>query len=138
MSCEVSSLCNKILKETLGDLINFYFEYRVPVPHLRMPLKFCANLTFQFQEASSILERYRLAKMAGFKGVECAFPVGVSLDELKSVQQETGLKQVLMNIDIGSVKNGSFGCASFLNSMQDFRHNLNNTIAYAKGLNCQK
>lgn len=103
-----------------------------------MPLKFCANLTFQFQETSSILERYRLAKKAGFKGVESAFPIGVGIKDLVSVQQETGLEQVLLNIDVGTVKNGAFGCASFLNSTQDFKNNLNNTIAFAKALNCQK
>lgn len=104
----------------------------------KMPLKFCANLTFQFQEAKSILDRYRLAKEAGFKGVESAFPTDINLDELVEVQQETGLEQVLLNIDTGSVTNGSFGCASFLNSLDDFNKNLNNTIKYAKALNCEK
>lgn len=105
---------------------------------IRMPLKFCANLTFQFQEAASILDRYRLAKEVGFKGVESAFPYDVSIEELVEVQQETGLKQILLNIDTGTVKNGAYGCASFLNSMEDFKNNLNNTIKYARALNCKK
>lgn len=105
---------------------------------VKMPLKFCANLTFQFQEAPSILERYRLAKEAGFKGVESAFPQDVPLEELVAVHQETGLKQVLLNIDLGTVRNGAYGCASFLNSTEDFKKNLNNTITYAKALNCHK
>lgn len=103
-----------------------------------MSLKFCANLSFQFQEASSILDRYRLAKAAGFQGVESAFPNDVSIEDLVEAQQETGLKQVLLNIDTGTVKNGAYGCASFLNSMEDFKKNLNNTIRYAKALNCGK
>lgn len=95
-------------------------------------------MTFQFQETSSIIERYRLAKAAGFKGVESAFPNDVNLEDLKAVQQETGLEQVLLNIDTGTVKNGAFGCASFSNSMEDFRKNLDNTIRYAKELDCEK
>lgn len=102
-----------------------------------MPLKFCANLTFLFNETESILERYRLAKTAGFKGVESGFP-NVSLDEVLAVQQETDLEQVLLNIDTGTVQNGAFGCASFVNSMDDFKKNLNNTVQYAKALKCKK
>lgn len=103
-----------------------------------MPLKFCANLSFMFQETNSILERYRLAKNAGFKGVECAFPANVSLEELVQVQKETGLEQILLNIDLGDVPNGEAGCASFVNSTEHFKKNLENTIKYAKALNCKK
>lgn len=103
-----------------------------------MPLRFCANLSFQFQESSSFVERYRSAKFAGFKAVESAFPVGVSVQELVTVQQETGLQQILFNIDNGTVVDGGFGCASFLNAESEFRDNLENTITYAKALNCQK
>lgn len=103
-----------------------------------MPLRFCANLSFQFQETGSFVQRYRLARNAGFKAVESAFPDGVSLPELVAVQQETGLEQILFNIDNGTVVDGGFGCASFLNREDDFRNNLENTITYAKALDCKK
>lgn len=102
-----------------------------------MPLKFCANLSFQFNEVESIIERFRLAKAAGFKAVEMGFP-NTGLDELVAVKEETGLDVVLMNIDLGKVPNGAFGCASFVNSCEDFRKNLVNTIHYAKALKCKK
>lgn len=65
-------------------------------------LRFCANLNFMFLEAGSFLDRYRAAKAAGFAGVEGPFPpADVSLEALKAVQKETGLKQILMNIALG-------------------------------------
>lgn len=91
-----------------------------------------------FQEADSIVERYRLAKAAGFKGVECAFPGNVELKDLVAVQRETGLEQVLLNIDLGNVPHGEAGCASFVDSAEHFRSNLLKTIEYAKELNCKK
>lgn len=101
-------------------------------------MKFCANLSFMFvQESSSIVERYRLAAAAGFKGVESAFP-NAKLDDLVAVQRETGLEQVLLNMDVGNVTGGEAGCASFVDSFDDFKNNLDNTISYAKALNCKK
>lgn len=103
-----------------------------------MVLRFCANLSFLFQIAPLLLDRYQLAKDAGFKGVESAFPTNVNLNDLVRVQQQTGLQQILLNMDTGNILNGEFGCASFLNSANDFASVLNNTITYAKALNCQK
>ena len=63
-----------------------------------MSLKFCANLSFMFQyETSDLLERYRLAKNAGFKAVEVAFPYDIPKELLKEVKERTGLEQVLLN-----------------------------------------
>uniref|UniRef100_A0A336MKW6 Putative hydroxypyruvate isomerase n=1 Tax=Culicoides sonorensis TaxID=179676 RepID=A0A336MKW6_CULSO len=103
-----------------------------------MFLKFCANLAFQFNEAPNLIEKFRLAKATGFKAVEMAFPANTDLDDLIEVKKETGLEIILMNIDLGDVPNGQFGCASFVNSCEDFRKNLINTIKYAKALECKK
>ena len=63
-----------------------------------MSLKFCANLSFMFQsETSDLLERYHLAKNAGFKAVEVAFPYDIPKELLKEVKERTGLEQVLLN-----------------------------------------
>lgn len=102
-----------------------------------MSLKFCANLVFQFKEAESVIERFRLAKSAGFRAVEMAFP-NVGLEELVAVKEETGLEVILMNIDCGSNPSEAFGCASFVNSCEMFRKNLLNTIKYAKAVECKK
>ncbi len=50
-----------------------------------------------FQESSSLLERYGLAKAAGFKAVEAAFPYDFTKEELVSAKEAAGLEQVLIN-----------------------------------------
>ena len=77
-----------------------------------MSLNFCANLSFMFQsETSDLLERYRLAKNAGFKAVEVAFPYDILEEVLKEVKERTGLEQVLLNTFPG--KNYNRKCTEF-------------------------
>ncbi|XP_055588233.1 putative hydroxypyruvate isomerase [Uranotaenia lowii] len=103
------------------------------------PLKFAANLNFLFTESADFVERYRLAKAAGFGGVEGPYPPkNVSVTDLVRVQQETGLEQVLLNIDLGDVPDGQFGCAAFPEQEANFIKNLERTIECAKALNCKK
>ncbi|XP_058813316.1 putative hydroxypyruvate isomerase [Topomyia yanbarensis] len=105
----------------------------------KMSLKFCANLNFMFTESSDFLDRYRLAKQAGFTGVEGVFPPDhVSITDLTGVCKETGLEQILMNIATGDVPGGQFGCAAFPEHVDSFRTNLERTIEYAKAVNCKK
>jgi hydroxypyruvate isomerase len=66
-----------------------------------MPLKFCANLSFMFQETASLLERYRLAKDAGFRAVECAFPYVHSIEEVVAAQKNANVEQILINVFVG-------------------------------------
>ncbi|XP_053684666.1 putative hydroxypyruvate isomerase [Sabethes cyaneus] len=104
-----------------------------------MPVKFCANLNFMFTESDDFLERYRLAKQAGFDAVEGAFPPEhVSAAELASVCSETGLAQILMNISTGNVPDGQFGCAAFPDQSGNFRKNLEQTVECAKAIKCKK
>lgn len=63
-----------------------------------MPFKFSANLSFMFQrESSDLLERYWLAKNAGFKGVEVAFPYDIDKDALAEIKKKSGVEQILLN-----------------------------------------
>ncbi|XP_052865665.1 putative hydroxypyruvate isomerase [Anopheles cruzii] len=102
-------------------------------------LKFCANLNFMFLEAGSFLERYRAAKMAGFSAVEGPFPPAeVNLDALVAVQQETGLKQILMNIALGDTPGCQFGCAALPGLEKEFLKNFERTVEYAKAVGCGK
>lgn len=64
-------------------------------------MKFCANLSFMFTETSSILERYALAKEAGFKAVETGFPFGNTLEQVKQAKEQAGIEQVLINLKTG-------------------------------------
>ncbi|XP_058467630.1 putative hydroxypyruvate isomerase [Malaya genurostris] len=105
----------------------------------KMSLKFCANLNFMFTESSDFLNRYRLAKQAGFTAVEGPFPPDhVSVADLTDVCKETGLEQILMNIALGDVADGQFGCAAFPEQTGRFRSNLERTIEYAKAVKCKK
>ncbi|XP_065089889.1 putative hydroxypyruvate isomerase [Ochlerotatus camptorhynchus] len=105
----------------------------------KMSLKFCANLNFMFTETGDFLERYRLAKAAGFSAVEGVFPPDhVSVADLVKVREETGLEQILMNIAIGDVPDGQFGCAAIPGQEANFRKNLERTVEYAKALHCKK
>lgn len=68
-----------------------------------MAPKLCANLNFLFAENNSnILERFRLAKKAGFKAVESVVPSDLKLSDAAAVQKETDLKVVLLNITCGN------------------------------------
>lgn len=62
-----------------------------------MVLKFCANISFMFAESGNLLERYQLAKKAGFRGVECAYPAGFTFDEVVAAKREANIAQVLLN-----------------------------------------
>lgn len=68
-------------------------------------MKVAANLTFMFGEAGVLLARYKAARQAGFKAVECAFPYSVPEKEVAAVLSEVGLKQVLINSDPGMLNN---------------------------------
>lgn len=67
-----------------------------------MSLRFCANLNFLFCENGvSVLEKFRLAKAAGFRAVEMGCPDQFSKDEVVAAQKENGLEVVLLNISLG-------------------------------------
>lgn len=55
-------------------------------------------------EAPTILERYALAKDAGFKAVETGFPVGHTLEQVKMAKESAGIEQVLINLKTGTYK----------------------------------
>ncbi|EEB15348.1 transient receptor potential locus C protein precursor, putative [Pediculus humanus corporis] len=101
-----------------------------------MVLKFCANLSFMFGESTSLLEKYELARKAGFTGVECANPYNYSTSEL--LQAKCAMKQVLINVAPGNDESGKFGLAAIPGKTFEFLETLKKTINYAKDLNCSK
>ncbi|XP_014257036.1 putative hydroxypyruvate isomerase [Cimex lectularius] len=103
-----------------------------------MKLKFCANLSFMYQEAAVLVERYRLAGRAGFRGVECASPYDSDLDELVRVKEELGLEQVLINVPTGDPNKGELGFAALPGREDAFDKSLNKAISYAKRLGCRR
>ncbi|XP_047537455.1 putative hydroxypyruvate isomerase [Vanessa atalanta] len=101
-------------------------------------MKFCANLAFMFTESSSILERYALAKDAGFRAVESGFPLGYSLEQVKQAKEMAGIEQVLINLKTGDVTKGELGVTAVPGKENEFKDNLKSTIDYAKALGAQK
>ncbi|XP_075984403.1 hydroxypyruvate isomerase-like protein Gip [Anticarsia gemmatalis] len=101
-------------------------------------MKFCANLSFMFTEASSILERYALAKEAGFKAVETGFPLGCSIEQVKDAREKAGIEQVLINLKTGDVTKGELGVTAVPGKENEFKENFTTTVNYAKALNAKK
>lgn len=77
-----------------------------------MPLKslrFCANLNFLFCEGSAnILQKFRLAKQAGFAAVEMGFPSDFNEEQVVSAARENDLKIILLNISLGELRLSQF------------------------------
>ncbi|KAL1122047.1 hypothetical protein AAG570_003453 [Ranatra chinensis] len=100
-----------------------------------MSLRFCANLNFMFQESSSLLERYSLAKKAGFSAVECATPYDHRLDEILAAKEKAGVEQVLIN---SANWDGVLGYAAVPGKETEFTKSMDLTVKYAKALNCKR
>ncbi|KAF4532297.1 hypothetical protein B566_EDAN010798 [Ephemera danica] len=103
-----------------------------------MPLKFCANLSFMFQETSSLLERYAIAARAGFRAVECAFPYDHPIDEVVAAKEDAKVKQILINIHVGDRSKGELGTAAIPGKQEEFKKSLDLAIDYAKALKCNR
>uniref|UniRef100_A0A1B6E6M1 Putative hydroxypyruvate isomerase n=1 Tax=Clastoptera arizonana TaxID=38151 RepID=A0A1B6E6M1_9HEMI len=101
-----------------------------------MKLKFCANLSFMFQEEASLLKRYYLAQECGFKAVECASPYNFSVEEIVNTKNNAKVEQILVNIKTDMEK-GEFGYAAIPGQEGKFTDSLNLAIKYAKSLNCK-
>lgn len=76
-----------------------------------MALRFCANLNFLFCENSSanILDKFRLARAAGFRGIEIPCPDTIDVENVVNEQRNNELDIVLMNISLGNFIHFSFG-----------------------------
>ncbi|CAG9855206.1 unnamed protein product [Phyllotreta striolata] len=99
--------------------------------------KFCANLAFLFPERN-LLERYQLAKDAGFKAVETGFPFGFEKDEVVKAKNAAGIQQILINIYTGDVTKGELGFAAIPGKENEFKSSIEKTIEYAKSLGAKK
>lgn len=108
---------------------------------LRLPkmssLKFCANLNFMFTETPNLLERYSLAKKAGFQAVEVGFPYIHSSEELVKAKEDAGLKQVLINVFVGDPSKGELGFAAIPGQEAAFQSSVLRAVDYAKALDCK-
>ena len=102
--------------------------------------KFAANLTMLFTEVP-FMERFALARDAGFSAVEYLFPYEFEAGELKAKLEQNGLTQVLFNLPAGKWGEGERGIAANPERVQEFRAGVLKAVEYALelgvgGLNC--
>ncbi|KAF7406461.1 hypothetical protein HZH68_005830 [Vespula germanica] len=102
-----------------------------------MGLKFVSNLSFMFLEGPSLIERYQLAKDAGFKAVESGFPLGFSPEEVANAKNKANIEQILINVFTGDTSKGELGFAAIPGQEESFKKSIETTIQYAKALNCK-
>jgi hydroxypyruvate isomerase len=95
--------------------------------------KFAANLTLLFTEAS-FLERFALARKAGFTHVEYLFPYPFKAEDLKAQLDQHGLQQVLFNLPSGDWAAGDRGMGASPGREAEFRAGVPRAIEYAKAL----
>ena len=95
--------------------------------------KFAANLTMLFTEVP-FLDRFSLAKQAGFTYIEYLFPYDYPLSELKAKLDTHGLTQVLFNLPSGKWAEGERGIGAHPDRIAEFRNGVALAIEYAQGL----
>ena len=99
--------------------------------------KFCANLTFLFNEVDFV-ERFGAAAKAGFKAVEYMSPYEYGKDQLADQLQQHGLEQVLFNLPAGDWAKGERGIGCHPGRVGEFQDGIGKAIEYAKVLGCKQ
>jgi hydroxypyruvate isomerase len=95
--------------------------------------KFAANLTMLFNEVP-FLERFALARKAGFDAVEFQFPYAWPAAEIRRRLDEHGLAPVLHNLPAGNWDAGERGIACLPGRTAEFRAGVARAIEYAHAL----
>jgi hydroxypyruvate isomerase len=99
--------------------------------------RFCANLTFLFNE-HGFMERFAAAAKAGFEAVEYMSPYEYGRDELVDRLKQHGLEQVLFNLPAGDWAKGERGIACHPDRVGEFQDGIGRAIDYAKALGCKQ
>ena len=99
--------------------------------------RFAANLTMLFNEVD-FLDRFRLARESGFQGVEYLFPYAWAPEQLGQALEANGLFQVLFNMPPGDWDAGDRGLACLPDRVEEFRAGVDESIRYARALNCHQ
>ena len=103
-------------------------------------MKLAANLTMMFTEVD-FLDRFALAALAGFRGVEFLFPYAYPAQEIAARLDAHRLTLVLHNLPAGDWAAGERGIACHPARRDEFADGVARAIAYAlalgvKQLNC--
>lgn len=93
-------------------------------------LRFSANLSLLFTELP-LLQRFELAKRAGFDAVEIQFPYELSAEQIQTELDKHQLELVLFNVDADTLLQGGEGLAAVPEKKTQFRSAVEQTLSYA-------
>ena len=97
--------------------------------------KFAANLSMLFTE-HPFLERFALAKAAGFHAVEFLFPYEYDSGAIAHELRRNELEQVLFNLPAGDFATGDRGMANDPSRVDEFRAGVDEGLKIATELGC--
>ncbi|NYE61027.1 hydroxypyruvate isomerase [Duganella sp. 1224] len=95
--------------------------------------KFAANLSMLFTDAP-FLDRFALARQAGFDAVECLFPYSYDVAQIADQLHRHQLALVLFNLPAGDWAAGDRGMACDPRRVHEFRDGVASALAYATAL----
>ncbi len=94
-------------------------------------LKFTANISMLFTEVD-LIDRFAMAKKAGFSAVEMQFPYGLSAEKIKTLLDDNQLNLVLFNVDAGDLLQGGEGLAAVPEKQTQFHLAVAQALSYAQ------
>ena len=96
-------------------------------------LRFSANLSMLFTEVP-LIERFALARQAGFRAVEIQFPYDLDVLAVQEQLEQHQLKLVLINLPAGDLMQGGDGITGVPGREYEFRQALFEGLHYARVL----
>jgi hydroxypyruvate isomerase len=96
-----------------------------------------ANVSLLFCE-HAFLDRFAAARQAGFHAVEYQYPYEFNAAEVARAARDAGLQVVLHNVPRGNAQRGEHGTACLPGREQDFRHELERAVHYARATGCPR
>jgi hydroxypyruvate isomerase len=99
-------------------------------------VRFCVNVSILFTEAP-LLERFRLAREAGFRAVELWWPRGEDPAAVAAAVADAGVEVVLLNFDAGDMAAGDRGLVSDPARREAFRANVPVALGLASEVGCR-
>lgn len=100
-------------------------------------MKPSVNISFLFAEVP-LLERFHMAREAGFTGVEIGFPYEWPLGDITAVKQNSDLKIVVINAPAGDLMEGGEGLAPVPEKRSAFKKAVEECMVYAETLEVER
>lgn len=100
-------------------------------------IRFSANLGFLWKDLA-LPDAIREAALAGFDAVECHMPYDYKSSDIRAVLEETGLSMISLNTRFGINGMDDFGVAAKPGREEEARTYIDEAIAYAVDIACNK